>query len=203
LSLFLFLIKGKSMKRGLSFRRRKKKVNLAVLQETILWIGSVILSFVLACILVFFFGRTVSNVGQSMEPTIYSGDKVLVNQFIYMLKGPDYGDVVVFKPKGNVNSHYHMKRVVGKPGDTIKIISGRVFVDGVALDEVIMTEPMVEAGVAETEVKLGKNEYFVLGDNRNASEDSRSADIGNVDVKDIIGKAWFIISPQEQFGYIH
>ena len=191
------------MKRGLSFRRRKKKINVAVLQETLLWIGSVVLSFALACILVYFFGRTVNNVGQSMEPAIYSGDKVLVNQFLYMLKGPDYGDVIVFKPKGNVNSHYHMKRVVGKPGDRIQIISGRVFVNGEALNEEVLTEPMEYAGVAESELKLGKDEYFVLGDNRNASEDSRSADIGNVNRKDILGKAWFIVSPREQFGYIH
>ena len=191
------------MKKGLSFRRKRKKINFAILQEAVLWIGSVVLAFVLACILVYFFGRTVSNVGQSMEPTIYSGDKVLINQFIYMLKGPDYGDVIVFKPNGNVNSHYHMKRVVGKPGDTVQVISGRIFVNGEALAEEISTEPMNAAGVAETEVKLGKDEYFVLGDNRNASEDSRSADIGNVNRKDILGKAWFIISPKEQFGYIH
>ena len=191
------------MKKGLSFRRKRKKINFAILQEAVLWIGSVVLAFVLACILVYFFGRTVSNVGQSMEPTIYSGDKVLINQFIYMLKGPDYGDVIVFKPNGNVNSHYHMKRVVGKPGDTVQVISGRIFVNGEALAEEISTEPMNDAGVAETEVKLGKDEYFVLGDNRNASEDSRSADIGNVNRKDILGKAWFIISPKEQFGYIH
>ncbi|MBQ8184881.1 MAG: signal peptidase I [Lachnospiraceae bacterium] len=191
------------MRRGLSFRRRRKQVNFAILQEAVLWIGGVVLSFVLACILVYFFGRTISNVGQSMEPTIYSGDRVLINQFVYMMKDPDYGDVVVFKPNGNVNSHYHMKRVVGKPGDTVQIISGRVFVNGEALEEEITTEPMEEAGVAETEVKLGKDEYFVLGDNRNASEDSRSANIGNVNRKDILGKAWFIISPREQFGYIH
>lgn len=178
-------------------------MNFAILQEAVLWIGGVVLSFVLACILVYFFGRTISNVGQSMEPTIYSGDRVLINQFVYMMKDPDYGDVVVFKPNGNVNSHYHMKRVVGKPGDTVQIISGRVFVNGEALEEEITTEPMEEAGVAETEVKLGKDEYFVLGDKRNASEDSRSANIGNVNRKDILGKAWFIISPREQFGYIH
>ena len=191
------------MKRGLSFRRKKKKINFAVLQETILWIASMILSFVLACVLVYFFGRTVSNVGQSMEPSIYSGNKVLVNQFIYMLKGPDYGDVIVFKPHGNTNSHYYMKRVVGKPGDRVQIISGRIFVNGEALMEEIATEPMEDAGVAEKEIKLGKEEYFVLGDNRNASEDSRSANVGNVNAEDILGKAWFVFSPKEQFGYIH
>ena len=191
------------MKRGLSFRRKKKKINLAILQETLLWLASLILSFVLACVLVYFFGRTISNVGQSMEPSIYSGDKVLVNQLIYMLKGPDYGDVIVFKPNGNKNSHYYMKRVVGKPGDRVQVISGRIFVNGEALVEEITTEPMDDPGVAEKEIKLGNEEYFVLGDNRNSSEDSRSANIGNVNSADILGKAWFVVSPKEQFGYIH
>ncbi len=197
----LIFFKGKRMK-GLSFRKKRKRINFAILQEVVLWIGGMAVAFALACILVYFFGRVLSNVGQSMEPTIYSGDKVLVNQFVYLLSEPDYGDIVVFKPKGNENSHYHMKRVVGKPGDVIQIISGRVFVNGEVREDEILTEAMRDAGVAEQEIRLGTDEYFVLGDNRNASEDSRSPDIGNVSTKDILGKAWFIITPQDRFGYI-
>ncbi len=197
----LYGTKGKRMK-GLSFRKKKKRINFAILQEAVFWIGGMAVAFVLACILVYFFGRMISNVGQSMEPTIYSGDQVLVNQFIYLLKEPDYGDVIVFKPNGNENSHYHMKRVVGRPGDRVQIISGRIFVNGEALEEEILTEAMEDAGIAASELRLEANEYFVLGDNRNASEDSRSPNIGSVNKKDILGKAWFIISPKEQFGYI-
>lgn len=165
--------------------------------------GEVILAFVLACILVFFFGNALSNVGQSMEPTVYSGDKVLVNKLIYRIKSPNYGDVIVFKPNGNANAHYHLKRVAGLPGDRVKIESGRVFIDGELLEEKVLTEKMLDPGVADTEIVLGEDEYFVLGDNRNNSEDSRSADIGNVRREDILGKAWFILSPRARFGRIH
>ena len=188
--------------KGLSFRRRKKRISMVALQGAILWIGEVVLAFGLACILVYFFGMTLSNVGQSMEPGIYSGDKVLVNRLAYRLKAPSYGDLVVFKPNGNENAHYHIKRVVGRPGDTLTIESGRVFIDGELLEEKVLTEKIEDAGVAEGGITLGTDEYFVLGDNRNNSEDSRSADIGMVRREDILGEAWFIISPRERFGWL-
>lgn len=188
--------------KGLSFRQRKKRINIAALQGGLIWIGEVALAFAVACIMVYFFGTSLSNVGQSMEPTIYSGDRVLINNLIYRVKPPTYGDLIVFKPNGNENSHYHIKRVVGLPGDTVTIESGRVFIDGELLSEDVLTDKMLDAGVAQTEVKLGEDEYFVLGDNRNNSEDSRSADIGNVRREDILGKAWFIITPGDRFGWL-
>ena len=194
-------IKEKTMA-GLNFRRRKRRINVTILREAVIWIGEAILAFGFACILVYFFGAALSNVGQSMEPGIYSGDRVLVNRLIYRIKAPEYGDLVVFKPNGNENSHYHIKRVVGLPGDTVTIESGRVFIDGELLKEEIITESMYDAGVAAAPMKLDEDEYFVLGDNRNNSEDSRSADIGNVHRKDIMGMAWFNITPGERFGWL-
>ena len=149
--------------RGLSFRRRKKKISLSGIQKAVLWIGEVILAFVIGCMLAWFFGFTLSNVGQSMEPVIYSGDRVLVNRLIYEFKTPDYGDLIVFKPNGNENAHYHIKRVVGKPGDTVTIESGRVFINGEVLVEEVQTDSMEDAGLAEEGVTLGEDEYFVLG----------------------------------------
>ena len=166
--------------RGLSFRRRKRKIHLSAVQGVAFWIGEVILAFVIGCMLVWFFGYPLSNVGQSMEPAVYSGEKVLVNRLVYELKAPDYGDLIVFKPNGNVNAHYYIKRVVGVPGDSVTI-----------------------AGLAEEGVTLGEDEFFVLGDNRNNSEDSRSADVGNVKRQDILGKAWFVVTPGERFGWLH
>lgn len=187
---------------GLTFRRRKKRINIKVLREVLLWIGEAALAFGFACVLVYFFGAALSNVGQSMEPAIYSGDRVLVNRLVYRIKAPNYGDLIVFKPNGNENAHYHIKRVVGLPGDTVTIESGRVFIDGELLNEEILTESMSDPGVAGDPIKLGEDEYFVLGDNRNNSEDSRSADIGNVRREDIMGLAWFNITPGERFGWL-
>ncbi len=192
---------GESMRRrGLSFRRRKKKVNLSALQGVMLLIGEVILAFLIGCMVVWFFGYTLSNVGESMEPTLKSGDRVLINRLVYQVKSPSYGDLIVFKPNGNPNAHYYIKRVVGKPGDTVTIQSGRVFVNGELLNETVQTESMQDAGLAEDGVKLGEDEYFVLGDNRNNSEDSRSANIGNIKKEDILGKAWFVVTPGNRFG---
>ena len=191
------------MSKGLNFRRRRrKKINVSAIQKAVLWIGEAALAFAIGCVLVWYFGYSLSNVGQSMEPTIYSGDTVLVNRLVYLVTDPDYGDLIVFKPNGNENSPYYIKRVVGVPGDTVTIESGRVFVNGELLDEDIITESMEDAGLAEEGVTLGEGEYFVLGDNRNNSEDSRSADIGNVSIDDILGQAWFIISPRERFGFL-
>ncbi len=187
-------------RRGLNFRRRKRKLNLSALQGAAVWIGEVILAFAVGCMVVWFFGYTLSNVGESMEPTLKSGDKVLINRLVYEIKSPSYGDLIVFKPNGNQNAHYHIKRVVGKPGDTVTIQSGRVFVNGELLNETVQTESMEDAGLAEDGVKLGADEYFVLGDNRNNSEDSRSANFGNVKKEDILGRAWFVVTPGNRFG---
>ena len=189
-------------RRGLNFRRRKRAINLSALQGAAVWIGEIILAFVVGCMAVWFFGYALSNVGESMEPTLKSGDKVLINRLVYEVKSPSYGDLIVFKPNGNQNAHYHIKRVVGKPGDTVTIKSGRVFVNGELLNETVQTESMQDAGLAEEGVKLGTDEYFVLGDNRNNSEDSRSANIGNVKKEDILGRAWFVVTPGERFGWL-
>lgn len=192
---------GENMRRrGLSFRRRKKRINLSALQGVMLWVGEVILAFLIGCMVVWFFGYALSNVGESMEPTLKSGDRVLINRLVYQVKSPSYGDLIVFKPNGNQNAHYYIKRVVGKPGDTVAIQSGRVFVNGELLNETVLTDSMQDAGLAEEGVKLGEDEYFVLGDNRNNSEDSRSANIGNVKKEDILGKAWFVVTPGNRFG---
>lgn len=137
-----------------------------------------------------------------MEPSIGSGDQVLVSRISYLLSSPKAGDVVVFKPNGNENSHYYMRRVIGVPDDCIQIKDGFIYVNNELFETGIGNEQMSFAGIAEEELELGKDEYFVLGDNRDASEDSRNADIGAVREKDIYGKAWFICSPWDDFGRI-
>jgi len=137
-----------------------------------------------------------------MEPVIGSGERVLVNRFLYSLVAPKRGDVVVFKPNGNEKSHYYIRRVIGVPGDTVQIIDGFVYINDELYETGIGGEKMDYAGLAEEEIKLDSNEFFVLGDNRNASEDSRNADIGNIERSDIYGKAWFILYPWEHFGLI-
>ncbi len=190
-------------KKGLSFGKKRRRIKMSAVQGALLWIGECALAFAVGCVLIFYFMTGLTCVGQAMEPTISSGDMVFVNRFIYSVTSPGRGDVIVFKPNGNENTHYYMRRVIGVPGDTIQIIDGFVYVNGELYEMGIGTsEQMDFAGVAEEELTLDKDEYFVLGDNRNASEDSRNADIGNVKKTDIYGKAWFIFSPWENFGLV-
>ena len=187
---------------GLTFRKRKKRVNYQVVKEGMVWIAELVFVFFLACILVVNFGVMISNVGQSMEPTLASGDRVLTNRLIYKITEPKRGELIVFKPNGNENSHYYIKRVIGLPGERIQIIDGFIYINGEVLVEEIKLEKMKYAGIAEEELKLGEGEFFVLGDNRNASEDSRNAEIGVIRMQDITAKAWFDATPGEHFGKI-
>ena len=111
-------------------------------------------------------------------------------------------DVVVFLPNGNEKSHYYVKRVVGVPGDTVQIKDGTVYINGTAFEEKVDTAAMEDAGLAGDSITLGDDEYFVLGDNRNNSEDSRYANIGNVKREYMVGKAWFVLTTGDRFGFI-
>ena len=176
-------------RRGLSFYKKKKKISAAALKEIASWIFGMFAAVFIAFVTVYAVGMSVSMVGVSMEPAIANGQQVLINRYAYLLVKPKAGDVVAFLPNGNRNSHYYVKRVVAGPGDTVEIRDGRLYVNGLQVIEEY--DKMAEAGIAENPVTLGADEYFVLGDNRNNSEDSRSANIGLVKGKDIVGKVWF------------
>ena len=188
--------------KGLSFRKRRRAVQASAVHGALLWIGECLLAFTIGCVLVYYFMTSLTCIGQAMEPTVGSGAQVLVNRFIYSLASPKAGDVVVFKPNGNANTHYYMRRVIGVPGDTVQIKEGFVYVNGELFETGTGNEQMEFAGVAEEEITLDKDEYFVLGDNRDVSEDSRNADIGNVKRQDIYGLAWFVRYPWDNFGWI-
>lgn len=178
--------------KGLNFYHRRKKISSGMIREIFTWVFGILVSVFIAFVLVWFVGITTGMIGVSMEPDICNGEKILINRFAYVLGSPKVGDVVVFLPNGNTNSHYYVKRVVAKPGDTVQIIGGRLYVNNVPeTSGKVLFDKMAEAGIAENAITLGNDEYFVLGDNRNNSEDSRAANIGPVKKKDIFGKAWF------------
>lgn len=180
-----------SRKKGLSFYRKKKKISSAALRETAQWFFLVFTAVLIASVLVFSVGMRTSVIGVSMEPGLYNGQEILINQLKYKFVNPKRGDVVVFLPNGNQNTHYYVKRVVGLPGETIQIRDGKLYINGVLAEESESYDKIADAGIAENEITLGNDEYFVMGDNRNNSEDSRSGNIGAVKRDDITGKAWF------------
>lgn len=160
-------------------------------------VGGVVAVF-LAFVIVYSIGMRTSIIGDSMEPTLLNGQEILVNRVVYRLSMPKRGDVIVFLPNGNQNSHFYVKRVVGLPGETVQIKEGGVYIDGVFLEESEEFDRMIDGGIAEHELTLAIDEFFVLGDNRNSSEDSRSGNIGGVRKDNIIGKAWFHMSAGEE-----
>ncbi|MCC8029077.1 MAG: signal peptidase I [Lachnospiraceae bacterium] len=188
-------------KKGLSFRRRKKKASLSISKNIALFIVKILITLFIAFIVVYTVGMKVTVSGNSMESTVSDSDRVLVNRLIYSLSDPKSGDVIVFLPNGNEKSHYYVKRVVAVPGDTVLIRDGVLYINGAMYDEED-TEAIVSAGLAEEEITVGDDEYFVLGDNRNSSEDSRYANIGNVKKEYIVGKAWFYFGSIRNMGRI-
>lgn len=138
--------------------------------------------------------------GSSMNDTLGDLDRVLINKFTYRVRNLDRFDIVVFKYAYDTDSNY-IKRVIGLPGETVRIDGdGRIFIDGELLEEDYGREVMEDPGIAEDGITLGADEYFVLGDNRNNSSDSRDPDVGAVSKSQIRGNAWLRLKPD--FGLL-
>ena len=187
--------------RGLSFYRRKKKISSAHVREAFSWLFGIFTAIFIAVVLNVFLGVTTNVVGVSMEPALYNGQRIFINSFVYLISSPKAGDVVVFLPNGNENTHYYVKRVVAGPGDSVAIRDGILYVNGE--ESPWVTEKLVDAGIAANEFTLENGEYFCIGDNPGNSEDSRSANVGPVKETDIIGKVWFRAPYQEEgMGFV-
>ena len=133
--------------------------------------------------------------GSSMEPTLRDGQYLVVSKLAYWLQSPERGQVMVFSPPNGLSDDY-IKRIVGLPGEQIRIRNGEVLVDGVPLPE-----PYVASqGAYSGSWKLGSDEYFVLGDNRGNSSDSHMW--GTLPRENIIGKAWLCYWPPEAWGFV-
>ena len=138
-------------------------------------------------------------VGDSMEATLSSGDTIMIDKLLYRIKSPERFDVIVFKKDGKEHSYYSIKRIIGLPGEHVLIADGKIYIDGVLLEEETNVEDILLPGLASDEILLDGDEYFVLGDNRNNSEDSRFFNVGNVFSEEIIGRAWIRLN---RFGLI-
>ena len=137
-----------------------------------------------------------------MNPQLENGDITLINRLVYNVRKPKRGEIIAFKPNGNENAHYYIKRIIGLPGETIEYVDGNILIDGEVLEEEYDTTEIEELGLLEDAITLDSDEYFVLGDDRQSSEDSRMANVGNVKRSEIEGKVWIIVSPSEHFGTV-
>ncbi len=138
--------------------------------------------------------------GTSMEDTLQDQDNLLVDKLTYRFSDPKRFEVIVFYPYGRENDDYYIKRVIGLPGETIQIVGDTVYINGEVLEEDYGKDPMTQSGIAAEPLTLGPDEYFVLGDNRSVSEDSRYEEVGPVSRDKIEGRAVLRIYPFSKFG---
>ena len=137
----------------------------------------------------------------SMENTIMTGDQIFGNRLAYVKSDPQRYDIVIFYYPDDEKQKF-IKRVIGLPGETVQIKDGKVYINGKEQKKDIFVSEIEKPGVAQDEITLGENEYFVLGDQASSSDDSRMADIGNVKRSEIYGKIWFNTSVGSNFGFV-
>ncbi len=179
----------------------KKNIINDILQ-TILFMVSI---FVIAFLIVTFVGQRTEVIGSSMFPTLRDGDQLITDKLTYRFKDPERFDIIVFPYYDETTSEkvYYIKRVIGMPGETVQIDdNGTIYIDGEELSETYGAEVITYAGTAAEPLTLGEDEYFVLGDNRSISKDSRYAEVGNVKRSDITGRAIIRLLPISEFGII-
>jgi signal peptidase I len=135
--------------------------------------------------------------GASMEPTFHDGQYLIVSRMNYLFTSPKQGDVIVFHYPNNTEEDY-IKRIIGVPGDVVEIRDTLVYVNDRALDEPYIKEPCRPSNCSDLVTTLGENQYFVMGDNRNNSRDSRS--FGAIEIGHIVGEVLVRYWPPEDWG---
>ena len=189
--------KVKRVKRVEEEPEKKKKNPVLEFLNFVLYI---VIVLAVAYLIITFVGQRTNVSGDSMESTLQDGDQLIVDKITYRFKDPQRFDIIVFPYQDS--GVYYIKRIIGLPGETVQIIDGYIYIDGELLEESYGREVMEDAGMASEPITLGEDEYFVLGDNRNASSDSRNPGVGLISRDEIVGRAWIRIWPLGSFGIL-
>lgn len=170
-------------------------------KEILSWVFYIAFVLVLTWVIITFVGQRTRVDGRSMMNTLHDGDNLIVEKLSYRFSDPKRFDIIVFPPTGK--KEYYIKRIIGLPGETVQIDeNGNIYINGELLEENYGAETIQNPGRAANPITLGDDEYFVMGDNRNNSKDSRSEEVGNVKRSQIIGRAWLRIWPLNKFGLL-
>ncbi len=179
-----------------------RKEDKGVFRTILGWIIYLVIIVLLTYLIVTFVGQRTRVSGSSMETTLSDGDNLIVDKISYRFRDPKRYDIIVF-PFQYEDDTYYIKRIIGMPGETVQVKDGYVYINGERLDsDIYGNELMEDPGIAEEPITLGEDEYFVLGDNRNHSSDSRDPSVGILKRSDLIGRAWVRIYPFSKFGVI-
>lgn len=191
----------KNWKQSPKIQEAKEKLKDEKVRGFMRWGFEIVVTLVLAAMVGIMLFQTVTMQESSMEPTIAVGDRFFINRVVYKFSSPKRGDLIVFRTNASDDAALHIRRVIGLPGETIQISGGRILIDGEAYKEGKDFPMISNPGLASSSITLEAGEYFVLGDNRNNSEDSRYADIGMIKKRYIAGKIWFTCAPFEKLGF--
>jgi signal peptidase I len=190
--------------KGLNFNKRRRNIESENVAEFIKMLTSIVAAIIIAWFIIYAWGTGTEVIGSGMEPTFYNGQTVFISRFSYLIKRPKAGDIVVFLPNGNQNTHYYVKRVVAVPGDVVVIKGNRLYVNEKEYESEVEYDKIADPGIASNDITLMEDEYFVLGDNVNTSEDSRSGNVGMVSRKLIDGRVWFKLKAEDShFGFVN
>lgn len=182
-----------------ALQEEKKKEKGSFLKELLIYVCIFIVLW--RVIPAYVIERTIVD-GTSMQNTLHDEEQLMVERLSYQFSDPKRFDIVILMPYGDDVDEYFIKRVIGLPGETIQIKDGEIYINGEVLEENYGKEPIIEGGIAEEPLTLGNDEYFVMGDNRNDSDDSRADYIGPISRNLIKGKAILRIWPLDRFGRI-
>ena len=183
-------------------RTREETKERSIFRELGGWLLYILIIIGLTYLIITFVGQRTRVSGSSMETTLSNGDNLIVDKLTYHFKEPKRYDIIVFPYKYEENTYY-IKRIIGLPGETVQVIDGYTYINGEQLaGDIYGAEVMESAGIAAEPITLGGGEYFVLGDNRNHSSDSRDPSVGILKRKDLMGRAWIRIYPFDKMGVI-
>ena len=177
------------MKRNVNFEDHSKTYK-AIITQTLLTLLEIAVTIFVAYAIIHYGLEKMQVSGSSMELTLKEGDSVLINKMSYIISSVKRNDVVVVQQDGTEHNYYSIARIMGLPGETVKIEDGYLYIDGKKIKEKYNFPVMENGGLALEDIILDEDEYFILCDNRNECEDSRNANIGNILKKNIVGKAW-------------
>ncbi|MCI8464907.1 MAG: signal peptidase I [Lachnospiraceae bacterium] len=173
----------------------------SMLREVLSFLVYAAVIFGCTFLIIMFVAQRTSVSGPSMNDTLQDGDQLILEKISYRFRKPERFDVVVFR-YSHGKDLYYIKRIIGLPGETVQIIGAEIYIDGELLEEDYGLEPIKDPKRAAEPVILGEDEYFVLGDNRNNSSDSRDPSVANIRREQIVGRAWLRIWPLNKLGFV-
>jgi len=178
-----------------------KRISNPILRTIVEWLFAIAVAVLVFFVVRSFVFRMAHVTGNSMDPTLINNDMVVLNRFAYVFGSPRVGDIVAF-PVAHEQGEHYIKRIIAGPGDVVDLSDGQFFVNGIPLDDEFSDEAIILHGDVVFPITVEQGRYFVLGDNRNGSMDSRFAVVGNIENHVMVGRAVFRVWPFNRIGMV-